>query len=433
MASKYPTLSATSQDQDDSSSHTKEAVNMKENEDQAANSNSSKSIDFTKISKDYPVCKSKVQGHDFFSPIPAGSISCFPHNNNEGKGDNNNEENNSDSRSFLCTLCKAKFSTAQALGGQQNAHKTERALEKKRRQRYDQSALGLGQPHFNPYFSSEKLHFFSSSSPFFSKCPSCIFSLPLLHFSQKNSEPFAFPSTMEKLKHDEIILIAQKVAAYGTRHLLSFMQISKYHEEVAKTDVVLRALRPDHLNLFAYADITPEQQNFLNMVINSGHADYCVLRGVHMMLQDDPDVSEIRRILDIASAAGVESANYFLMMLDASEESGFEVERAISTFTRFFRSQKLQQLRLCLSGRNTPYFFRSFWWDREMPKSLVLRTLCTSKDTCKGDGRLPGFHWPPPGNDHEYSQTNVCILCRFDIELRGFIRMFSFGPIFYGL
>lgn len=75
------------------------------------------------------------------------------------------------------------------------------------------------------------------------------------------------------------------------------------------------------------------------------------------MLQSDPDVSAISRILDIASAAGVESANYFLMMLDVSATSGFLVERAVSTFTRFFRTQKLQQLRLRLSGWNTPFYF----------------------------------------------------------------------------
>ncbi|KEH21929.1 putative transcription factor C2H2 family [Medicago truncatula] len=204
MASKSSTLSATSQDQDDSSSHTKEIVNMKENEDQAANSNSikatdfvklprddsvsklkmhegsafrpyqsgsssslpnknnegkedenkkhqspntnsNKSFDFTKLSKDHSLCKSKVQEHGFFSPIPAGSTSPFQHKNNEGKGD---------SRSFSCTYCKAKFSTAQALGGHQNAHRKERAFEKQCQQRYDQNPLGLGQPpSFNPYFS----------------------------------------------------------------------------------------------------------------------------------------------------------------------------------------------------------------------------------------------------------------------------------------
>lgn len=103
-------------------------------------------------------------------------------------------------------------------------------------------------------------------------------------------------------------------------------------------------MRPDQLSLFADADITPEQQNFLNMVINIGHADYCVLNGVHMMLQSDPDVSGIRRILDIAFVARFESTDYFLMMLDVLATSSFVVERAVSTFTRFFRAQKLQQL-----------------------------------------------------------------------------------------
>lgn len=62
---------------------------------------------------------------------------------------------------------------------------------------------------------------------------------------------------MEKLKHDELILIAQKVVAHGNQHLPSFMQTSKYHQKIAKTDVILRALRPDQLSLFADVDITP--------------------------------------------------------------------------------------------------------------------------------------------------------------------------------
>ena len=67
-----------------------------------------------------------------------------------------------------------------------------------------------------------------------------------------------------------------------------------------------------------------------------------------------------------------------------------------------------------------------------MPKGLVLRLLSSSKNTCKGDGRLPGFNLPPPGKDNEYSETDACILSKFDSELHRFRRMFDFGPLSIG-
>jgi len=56
------------------------------------------------------------------------------------------------------------------------------------------------------------------------------------------------------------------------------------------------------------------------MMIESGHADYCMLHGVNELHELEPDLTEIRRVLNIASIAGVETADYFLMLLDASAE-----------------------------------------------------------------------------------------------------------------
>ena len=52
---------------------------------------------------------------------------------------------------------------------------------------------------------------------------------------------------------------------------------------------------------------------------------------------------EVRRVLKIASIVGVESANYFLAMLDASAAGGENMNGAISTFTRFFRAENSVQ------------------------------------------------------------------------------------------
>jgi len=93
-------------------------------------------------------------------------------------------------------------------------------------------------------------------------------------------------------------------------------------------------------------------------MIESGHADYCMLRVLSLMYEIEPDVIETRRVLNIASAGEAEAANYFLMLLDASVVGGEKVEEAISTFTRFFKTHTLGELRRNMVGRRVPFWVR---------------------------------------------------------------------------
>jgi len=120
-----------------------------------------------------------------------------------------------------------------------------------------------------------------------------------------------------------------------------FSSLWKFPANLEKSCHGLRALPPNHLDWLNDDNVSERQASFLNMMVENGHANWCVLHAVILMFDMEPNLMEVLRVLTIASVARVASATYFLAMLEAFAEGGENVDKAISTFTRLFKAQKL--------------------------------------------------------------------------------------------
>jgi len=146
-----------------------------------------------------------------------------------------------------------------------------------------------------------------------------------------------------------------------------------------------------------------------------GHPTFCVNLATQLFQQPDPNVEEVRRVLDAIAHHGSNGAKYFLMMLDVLADGGFSVDRVFSVFIDLFVDKQLTRCRRSLMNLGVRPDFSP------LPRGLVCRLTSESSGTCEGSKTKSRLVWPLPKTDEEYKMPYICLFCRLDLEITWFL------------
>lgn len=205
------------------------------------------------------------------------------------------------------------------------------------------------------------------------------------------------------------------------------MRVSKYHKKIAAKGEGLGTVSYDQVRHLFHLDRNSLGGEFLQKLIHHGHEGCCIREAARMLRMHRVDIPSVKRVLTEAARFNQEGAIFFLMFLKALGDHEAEVEEAFLTFKSFFRRRRLMAARrIILSHNSQDLGLRSVWVRRDFPRGLSNKIFCTSKTSCKGNGRRPGIHWPPPGSGDEYDMQALCLHCCFDVKIQWFLVDFGF-------